>query len=177
MEKADKRVIFEGKYFSWLVQDGWEYAHRSNISGIVGIIAITEQGELLLIEQYRIPVGNRVIELPAGLAGDKPSEKNEPLETAAKRELLEETGYAAEEMTYVTHGPLSPGSTSEVLTIFRAGRIQKVAHGGGDKTESIVVHKIPLAEAGNWLAGKALEGVLIDAKVYAVLYFVGAKAN
>ena len=90
-EKPDTVLLYEGKHVQFVRTGHWEYATRPKTTGIVYIIALTAQNEVLLTEQYRIPVGKRVIELPAGLAGDVPGEEQEPLVTAARRELLEET--------------------------------------------------------------------------------------
>lgn len=174
MRKNEKKIVACGKYINLVACNGWEYADRINLSGIVAIIAVTADGKLVLTEQYRIPVAQRTIEIPAGLAGDKPGNRSESLEAAAGRELLEETGYIAETFTYLAHGPLSAGSTSEVVTLFKASGIRKESEGGGDGSENIFVHEVPLASAGQWLQAKAADGILIDPKVYAALYLAGA---
>jgi ADP-ribose pyrophosphatase len=111
-----------------------------------------------------------VIELPAGLAGDVPEDADEPLEAAARRELVEETGYEATNLERLFEGPLSAGMTTEVVTFFRATGLTKTGAGGGDGSESITVHEVPLAEADRWLAGQAAAGKLVDPKVYVGLY-------
>lgn len=88
----DKRIVWQGKHLQAVLRDGYECIERRSIKGIVGIIAITDDRRLLLVEQFRPPVQARVIELPAGLAGDTAEAKDETLESAARRELLEETG-------------------------------------------------------------------------------------
>ena len=110
MNKENPEILFPGKHLRLLRKDTWEYIERKNISGIVGILPITEEGNLVLIQQFRHPLGKDVIELPAGLVGDIPSEADETLETAAIRELLEETGYQAQAMEFITAGPPSPGT-------------------------------------------------------------------
>src|SRR5580704_13589060 len=90
-----KRTLFEGKHIRMVARGDWEYAERKNVTGIVAIIAVTAEGKLLLVEQYRPPLGKTVIELPAGLAGDIAGQEGEAMVTAARRELLEETGYEA----------------------------------------------------------------------------------
>jgi len=92
---------------------------------------------------------------------------------AAKRELLEETGYAAERIEILTTGPASSGLTSEVVTLLLASGLKRVQAGGGVGHENITVHEVPLSEAHDWLAAKASEGLLIEPKVYAGLYFIG----
>ena len=77
------------------------------------MVAVTAENELLLVEQYRPPPNARVIELPAGLAGD--DDGAETLTDAARRELLEETGYHAGSLVKVAEGPASAGATGCVI--------------------------------------------------------------
>ena len=100
-------VLANGKHLRFMRKGTWEYADRLGVSGIVGIIAVTGDGKLLLVEQYRPPVNANVIELPAGLAGDEPGRADESLLAAARRELQEETGYLAESLSIVAAGPVS----------------------------------------------------------------------
>jgi ADP-ribose pyrophosphatase len=134
-------------------------------------LAITESREIILVEQFRVPLQRRVIELPAGLAGDAQSDKQETLIQAAKRELLEETGYEARHMEYLTDGPSSPGLSTEVITFFRAQGLRKVSEGGGEGSENIIVHAVPLERLTFWLDFKQREGCLIDCKIFTALYF------
>jgi ADP-ribose pyrophosphatase len=170
-QKPDAELLFQGHFLQVKRKGHWEYVERSNTSGIVAILAITENRDLLLIEQFRLPVNRRVIEIPAGLAGDIVGEEDEALAEAAKRELLEETGYEANQMEYLTEGPPSAGLSTEVVTFFRAQGLKKVSDGGGDGSENIQVHLIPLANLESWIATKQKEGCLVDYKVYAALYF------
>ncbi len=84
--------------------------------GAVAVLAVNENDEVLTIHQYRHPVGANLLEIPAGLL-DFPEES--PL-AAAKRELLEETGYAANEWFTLCDFCTSPGSSSEAVRIFLA---------------------------------------------------------
>jgi ADP-ribose pyrophosphatase len=164
-------VLAEGQHLRLVRRDRWEYAERIRGTGIVVIVAVTDDGRLLLTEQHRIPVGRPVIELPAGLAGDRAEDAGEDLETAARRELLEETGYEAEAFERLTEGPPSAGLSSEVVTFLRATRPRKVGAGGGDAHEAITVHAVPLGEVPGWLDAVVRRGCLVDPKVYAGLYF------
>lgn len=141
---------------------------RTVASGVVVIVAVTDEGRLVLTEQYRIPVERSVIELPAGLAGD--GEAGETLIAAAHRELLEETGYEATAMGRLADGPSSAGLTSEVVTFMRASGLRRVGPGGGDADEAITVHEVLLDEVGAWLDAMTRRGYLVDPKVYAGLY-------
>jgi len=178
LSPSDETVsLHEGAHIHLVRTGRWEYATRPNITGIVYIIAITDEEEVILTEQHRIPVGGKVIELPAGLAGDVTGQETEALELAARRELLEETGYEADRFERLTAGPPSSGITSEVVTLFRARGLRQVGPGGGDANEDITVHKVPLTRVREWLAERQREGFLVDPKIFAGLYFVGTAAE
>ena len=163
-------VVADAKHLRLVRRRGWEFVERKNISGIVVIVALTADRRLVLVEQYRPPVDCPVIELPAGLAGDTSGAEDESLEDAAKRELLEETGYGAASMIRLFHGPPSAGITSEQLTFFLAPDAQYIHAGGGDETEDITVHAIALDEVPQWLDEQSRCGKAIDLKIYAGLY-------
>jgi ADP-ribose pyrophosphatase len=174
IETQQPAVQWEGKYIRVVKCGRWEYVERVHTSGAVVIVAVTSERNLILTEQYRVPVANRVIELPAGLAGDVAGHESEELSTAARRELLEETGYEAAEMIRLAWGPPSAGLSSEMVTFFRATGLRRVGSGGGDSHEQIQVHEVPLPDVRHWLVKRAGEGVLIDPKVYVGLYFLGS---
>ena len=115
----DKKILAQGRHLRFVSRDGWEFAERPHVTGIVVIVAVTPEDKLILVEQYRPPVGRRVLELPAGLAGDIDGAEDEDLSEAARRELLEETGYQAKSFVRLCEGPSSAGICSEVLTFFR----------------------------------------------------------
>jgi len=164
-------ILFPGKHLHLKTKSHWEYVERTKASGIVAILPITNQNEIILVEQFRIPVGKRVIEIPAGLAGDVEGEEAEEMANAARRELLEETGYEAETMDFLTEGPPSAGLSTEIVTFFQARGLKKVGSGGGDGTENIQAHLVPLAKFDAWIDAKRRDGCLVDYKVYAALYF------
>ena len=139
--------------------------------GIVVLVAVTDAEELLLVEQFRRPVGRRVLELPAGLAGDLADQPDEALEMAAMRELEEETGFVADRIERLTEGPVSAGFSSEVLTFFRCSGLHRVGQGGGDDSEDIDVHLVPLSDIPAFLADREQQGVTIDPKVWAGMWF------
>src|SRR3982751_2025960 len=105
-------VLAEGKFVRLVKRGRSEWAERTNPAPAAILIALTANPELVLVEQFRIPLGKRVVELPAGLVGDLPGSENEALQDAARRELLEETGFAAEHLEYLLEGPSSAGMTS-----------------------------------------------------------------
>jgi len=166
-------TLYQGKFLSFKKKGSWEFVSRCRVSGTVGILAITENREIILVEQFRPPMNRRVIEIPAGLAGDVPSEELESLAQAAKRELLEETGYSAERIKFLTEGPSSAGLSTEVVSFFQAEGLKKISEGGGDGSENIIVHQVPLADLTSWLDGKRQEGCLVDYKIFAALYVGG----
>jgi ADP-ribose pyrophosphatase len=164
-------MLHRGKHLALVQEGNWEYAERTNASGAAIIAALTAEGKVLLVEQYRIPVHARTIEFPAGIIGDEPDDKDDA--AAARRELLEETGYEAAEISAVATGPASSGLTSEVVTIFVARNLRRVHAGGGVGNERITVHEVDLNTIEEWLAARVKEGFLVEPKVYAGLYFLG----
>lgn len=166
------RTVAHTPYLQLIDRGGWSFVQRTTGTGVVAVIAVTEQNRLILVEQYRPPVVGPVVELPAGLAGDLPDRPEEELREAARRELLEETGYAATELRPLITVASSAGLTDECVTIFLAADPRKVGAGGGDENEQITVHEVPLSEIDSWLEQAVGRGVLIDGRVYAALYLL-----
>ena len=171
MKEKNIEVLGDGRHIKLLSKDGWEFVERVNVKGIVVILAITDDEKIVLVEQYRPPIDKNVIEMPAGLVGDIGGFEDEQMETAARRELLEETGYEAETMKLFTEGPISAGLSREVISFYFAKGLKKVHQGGGDETEDIIVHEVPLRSAEEWIKSKTESGILIDPKIYIGLYF------
>jgi ADP-ribose pyrophosphatase len=165
------KELHAGRYLRFVVRNGWEFVERPGVHGIVLVVAVTPGDRLLLVEQWREAVAANVLELPAGLAGDAESPVGEPLEEAARRELVEETGWGTAAMERLTAGPPSAGVTAEIVTFFRARGLSKVGTGGGVEGESITVHEVPLGEVEAFLAGREAKGALVDPKVWAGLWF------
>lgn len=165
------KCLYEGRHLNFVSHDGWEYVSRRNVNGVVVITAVTEENKLLLVEQLRKPLNRAIIELPAGLSGDIAGEENEALVRAGKRELVEETGYEATSMKAVTAGPASAGLTDEFITFLQAEGLRKIGTGGGDASENIIVHEIPLAQLHEWIIQQQQLGKLIDYKIWVGLYF------
>jgi len=157
------------KHLMVLERDGWEYVERRKGKEAVAVIAVTDDGRLILTEQLRRPVNARVIDLPAGLVGDE--DESEDAAATAKKELGEETGYVCASVERLARGPSSPGITSEIVSFYRATGVQKKGDGGGVGGEAITVHAIPLSRIERWLHDKEKEGVLIDLKIWGALYF------
>lgn len=161
------QVLHAGRHVTLYARNAWEFVSRNTRRPAVGIVAITNDERIVLVEQYRPPVGRRVVELPAGLAGDIAGQEGESLLLAAQRELLEETGYAASRWTELGVGYSSPGLTDESIVLFLAEGLQRIEAGGGDGTESITIHEPPLANVGQWLA---THGAAVDLKLWAGLF-------
>jgi ADP-ribose pyrophosphatase len=170
MKKSKGRLLGAGKYLRLWDREGWEYVERHGIRGVVAIVAITDDRRLVLVEQLRPALEARVIELPAGLVGDQAGAEHEDLAVAAQRELLEETGYAAGRLELLFHAPLASGLSSSLITFYRAYDLARAHAGGGDETEDIVVHEVPLAEADDWLAAQRARGCYVDPRLYVALH-------
>ena len=175
MATQKPKIVYDGKFIRMASRNGWEYATRKKATGIVGIIGVTDAGELLLIEQHRPPVDATVIEIPAGLAGDVSGSEGESLKIAAKRELLEETGYTARSLKQVAVGVPSAGICDEVITLFLATGLRKTGDGHGDGSEQITTHLVPVEKVESWIKRQLKAGKLVDLKVYSALYWAGSR--
>ncbi|HEY2881306.1 MAG TPA: NUDIX hydrolase [Pirellulales bacterium] len=150
--KADSaNIVWHGQHISIAKCGHWEFAMRNTGRPAVGIVALTDDGKIVLVEQFRPPVNRNVVELPAGLTGDIAGAETESLQAAAQRELLEETGYKAARWTELTRGFSSPGITDEEIVLFLAEGLTKATSGGGGDSEQITVHEIPLESVFDWL--------------------------
>lgn len=165
------RIVFEGQYQRMVVRGRWEYAERVHPGGLAAVIlAVTPNQDLLFVEQFRVPVQQRTIEMPAGLVNDV--HQGESIEIAAIRELEEETGWTAESAEIQMIGPTSAGASSERIAFVRAHQLRQIGAGGGDSSEDIVVHAVPLTQAAHWLEQKMHEGFAMDAKLWAGLWMI-----
>jgi ADP-ribose pyrophosphatase len=171
----DKRIIWQGEHLDLVMRGDWEFVERKNLRGIVCIVPLTDDGQIVLVEQFRPPVDSRVIELPAGLVGDLPGQEAEALETAAHRELQEETGYDAGRMELLFDGVPSAGLCDEHITFFLATKLTKTGPGGGDHNEDITVHETPLDGLLDYLDARTQTGVKVDAKIFSPLYVIAKR--
>ena len=171
----DIEVLHEGKYLGLYQMGTWEFALRPNAAACVAILPITDNGEIVLIEQFRVPTQSRVIEIPAGLVGDEPEFEGESLAECASRELTEETGYQAKLITPLLASPTSAGMTPEITHLFAATQLTKISAGGGIDGEDITVHVVPFSEVNGFLAEQQAKGLDIDFKIHASLYQAQSK--
>lgn len=166
-------TLFESKWLGLYRIGRWDFARRPHSDQCVGILAITDSEEVVLIEQFRIPIGKRVVEIPAGLVGDEPEFVGESLASTANRELIEETGYSAENIRLVVSSPTSAGMTSEYSNLFHATGLTRVGEGGGVGAEDIAIHHVPLNELRSFLKEKEASGIAIDFKIHAAIAAAG----
>jgi ADP-ribose pyrophosphatase len=157
---------YEGKYIKVTKQGRWEFVSRTRGVSAAVILAV-EDGHVILVEQYRVPIGSKCLELPAGLIGDE--EEGEDVHEAAIRELEEETGYRAERMVDLGRFHASPGMSSEAFSLLKAEGLTKVGAGGGVGAEDIIVHRVPLSNVPAFVERKRAEGLAIDVKMLLLL--------
>jgi ADP-ribose pyrophosphatase len=159
-------TVWEGKYLAVKKRGTWEYVARTRSISAAVILAVDE-GDVILVEQFRVPLGRRCLELPAGLIGVE--QQGEAVQAAAIRELEEETGYRAAHMTYLGYYYSSPGKVSEGFCLLRAEVLERTGTGGGVEGENIEVHRVPLAELPAFVAAKRTEGCAIDVRMLLLL--------
>ncbi len=157
-----EEIMWQGRFITAKRTGKWEYVSRAR--GIkAAVILAVEDDHVLLVEQYRVPLGTSCIELPAGLIGDH--DAGEDALTSAARELEEETGYRAAKLDIIGEFFSSPGMVSESFTLVRATGLTKVGDGGGVDGENIIVHRVALAQLPAFVADKRAEGCVVDVKL------------
>ncbi len=163
---GERRVMWQGEFLTAVKRGRWEYVEREGRIGAVVILAEYD-GKVVLVEQYRVPIGARCLELPAGLIGD--AHDGDDVETAARRELEEETGFTAIRIEPLGEFYSSPGMLAEHFTLVRASGLTRVSAGGGVDGEDIVTHLVARADVTAFIAARRAAGVGIDAKVLLLL--------
>lgn len=160
-------TLYAGKWLTVRREGRWEYVSRTGGINAVAIVAIDGDDRVLLVEQYRVPLGRRCIELPAGLVGDHDAE--DTVLAAARRELEEETGYSCANVEELGFFHASPGMVTEGFTLVRAHGLQKIGSGGGVDGEDILVHSVPRTGVPAFIAAKRAEGLAVDVKLLLLL--------
>ncbi len=166
---APEQIMWEGKFITAKTRGRWEFVGRARGIKAAVILAVDDENHVILVDQYRVPLGRRCLELPAGLVGDEASLEDEDPANAAARELEEETGYRAGMMENVGEFFSSPGMVSESFTLFRARDLVKVGDGGGVDDEAILVHRIPLSGLAEAIADFRARGYAMDVKLLTLL--------
>ena len=161
--------MWEGRFIAAVREGKWEYVRRTRGVSAAVILAETDEGELLLVEQYRVPLGKACLELPAGLVGDDDGGEHDTVEKAAAREVEEETGYRPANVELLGDYYSSPGMVAESFTLVRATGLECVGKGGGTEHEEIIVHHVPRADVPDFIDAKRAEGVGIDVRLLLLL--------
>jgi len=172
MSKPDfdlpEEIRWQGKFITAKQRGRWEYVGRAR--GIrAAVIVAVDDGHVLLVEQFRVPLGKPCLELPAGLVGDIVGSEDETVELSAARELDEETGYRPARIDVLGEFASSPGMVSETFSLVRATGLTKVGEGGGVPGEDITVHRVPLANIADFVTAKRAAGTMIDVKLLLLL--------
>ena len=169
MNNESEQVMWAGRFITAKTRGKWEYVTRSRGIRAAVILAIDEEDHVLLVEQFRVPLGKPCLELPAGLIGDHDHSAGEDATLAAARELEEETGYRPARVEVVGEFYSSPGMVSESFYFVRAHGLTRVSDGGGVEGENITVHRVKISEVQNFMAAKRAEGCAMDAKLLMLL--------
>jgi ADP-ribose pyrophosphatase len=168
LTEESETIVWQGRFVVAKTRGKWEYVGRARNIRAAVILAV-EDGHVLLVEQFRVPLGRACIELPAGLIGDGDDDPGESTETAAARELEEETGYRAAKMETIGEFWSSPGMVTESFTLLRASGLTKVGPGGGTAGENITVHRVALDRLEEFLAERRAMGDAIDVRLLTLL--------
>ena len=163
-----EQIVWQGRFITAKTKGTWEYVGRARGIRAAVILAVDDEDHVILVEQFRVPLGRACIELPAGLIGDG-ADSGEDALTAAARELEEETGYRAARMVNLGDYFSSPGMVSESFTLLRAEGLTKVGDGGGVDGENITVHRIALSALPGFVAERRARGDAIDVKLLLLL--------
>jgi ADP-ribose pyrophosphatase len=173
MEILSKKTLWKGSFMSAVeityrdargIVRTWEALERVGVGGIVVMVAVTPDRNVILEKQFRPPMGRDVIELPAGLV-----EPGEAMEAAAKRELIEETGWAARKLEFLAEGPISTGASTETLRAYLCTELEHVGKNGGDDNEIIETIEVPIRSVHEFLRTVQTKGTLVDLKVFGLV--------
>lgn len=169
MHAEEERTVWQGRFMAAKTKGKWEFVSRTRGIKAAVILAIDDDDHVILVEQFRVPLGRPCIELPAGLIGDEDGKAGEDAASAAIRELEEETGYRAERMEVVGEFYSSPGLVSESFTLLKAHGLTRIGPGGGTDGEDITVHRVALAHLAQFIEMARARGLGIDVRLLMLL--------
>jgi ADP-ribose pyrophosphatase len=166
---VDSHTVFSGSLLTVRTDDvriGAQTTSRETVlhPGAVGVVALDDQGRVVLVNQYRHPVRARLDELPAGIL----DVEGETALAAAQRELLEEAGLVADQWDVLVDLYTSPGFSNEAIRIFLARGLRSADREGFEPEHeevSLTVTREPLTEA----VRRALGGSITNAAAVAGL--------
>jgi ADP-ribose pyrophosphatase len=168
-----EQVMWEGRFITAKTRGRWEYVGRARGIRAAAIIALDRDPDgtrhVLLVSQYRVPLGRFSLEIPAGLVGDDEGKQGEDATLAAARELEEETGYRAGRLEVLGEFYSSPGMVSECFTLLRARDLEKIGDGGGTEGENIIVHRVALHDLSRFVAEWRRAGHAVDVRIAMLL--------
>ena len=173
---GESRLVWQGRFLEahvapWGSSGQWEYVKRTRGVQAAVILALTDSHEIVLVEQYRPPLGRQCIELPAGLVGD--GIEGEDVFASARRELHEETGFEAARWEPFGEFASSPGMVGEIFHLFRATGLSRTGAGGGTPTEGIRVHVVAVSAIPAFIADARARGCAIDTRLLIGLNLLG----
>ena len=176
MKIINRKIAYKGKYLKviekqCLSQNGkkfiWECVERHDA---VFVFAVTRSKEVILEKIFRVPSKDYSIEMPAGLL-DK---KNEIPRVVAKRELLEETGYLAKKLIFISEFLVTPGGGSQKGFLFFAPNAELINGGNREDAEEIEIIKVPIKNLEKFLINQSKK-IEVDLKILGVLALVKMK--
>ena len=167
MKVEKEEIICQGKFLKlkreYTERGIWESVDMGGHKETAVVLAVTENNEVLLEKHYRVPVRKYVIELPAGLVDDESPEE------CARRELLEETGYEANELIYLFKGVVCQGLTRMESYYFYAPNVVYKDEQNLEPTEEIEILKVPMEELEDFLFNLP-EDLILSSNVLSVVY-------
>lgn len=181
MRKFSRKLLWQGKFIRVIgkrfsnkngTKGLWECVELNRSKNIVMILALTKKKEVILVREFRFPLEKDIVELPVGLA-DKDGES---LAEAARRELLEETGYKAGKLHFAGRGYFNQGLTNSEIFIYFSPEATFVGFDGvsSDDSEEIEVVKVPLKKIADFCLKKH-KNFVVDLKILNALKIVEEK--